>query len=238
MVEAAWLAARLEEGRSIESIAREAGRSASTVGYWVNKHGLASKHAPKHAARGGLDRVELEALVALGMPIRQIAGQLGVSYTSVRHWLKRYGLTTSRARRIAATADARASGASTIEGECPQHGRVTFVRRGRDGFRCQLCRMDAVDRRRREIKRILVAESGGACVLCGYSRSLAALHFHHLDPAEKSFALGKAGLTRSLAKSRAEAAKCVLLCSRCHAEVEVGVKRLPFPPMTRGDVAS
>jgi transposase-like protein len=237
-VEAAWLASRLEEGRSIESIAREAGRSPSTVGYWVNKHGLVSRRAAKHAARGGIARDELEALVALGMPIRQIAQQLGVSYTTVRHWLKRYGLTTPRARRLAETAQARANDAATTEGTCPQHGPVTFVRRGRDGFRCQLCRMAAVDRRRREIKRILVAEAGGACVLCGYSRSLAALHFHHLDPAEKSFALGKAGLTRSLAKSRAEAAKCVLLCSRCHAEVEVGVKRLPFPPMTRGDGAS
>jgi transposase len=237
-VEAAWLASRLEEGRSIESIAREAGRSASTIGYWVNKHGLTSQHAPKHAARGGIAREQLEALVALGMPIRQMAEQLGVSYTTVRHWLKRYELTTPRARRIAATAEARATGADTTEGTCPQHGRVTFVRRGRDGFRCQRCRMEAVDRRRREIKRILVAEAGGACVLCGYSRSLAALHFHHLDPAAKSFALGMAGLTRSLAKSRAEAAKCALLCSRCHAEVEAGVKRLPFRPMTRGDATA
>ncbi|HEX5620810.1 MAG TPA: helix-turn-helix domain-containing protein [Solirubrobacteraceae bacterium] len=161
-MEAAWLASRLEAGRSIESIAREAGRSASTVGYWVNKHGLTSRHAPKHAARDGIARDSLEALVALGMPIRQMADQLGVSYTTVRHWLKRYELTTARARRIAQTTDARASGAATIEGDCPQHGPVTFVRRGRDGFRCQLCRMDAVDRRRREIKRILVAEAGGA----------------------------------------------------------------------------
>jgi transposase len=166
-VEAAWLAARLEEGRSIESIAREAGRSASTVGYWVSKCGLASRHAPKHAARGGLDRAELEALVALGMPIRQMAEQLGVSYTSVRHWLKRYGLTTARTRRLAETADARATGATTVEGDCPHHGRVTFVRRGAEAFRCQRCRAEAVDRRRRKIKRILVEEAGGACVLCG-----------------------------------------------------------------------
>jgi transposase len=93
-VEAAWLASRLEEGRSIESIAREAGRSASTIGYWVNKHGLTSKHAPKHASRGGLDRAQLEALVQEGLSIRQMADRLGVSYTTVRHWLKRYELTT------------------------------------------------------------------------------------------------------------------------------------------------
>ena len=36
------LAAMLEAGRSIESIARETGKSASTVAYWVNKHGLTS----------------------------------------------------------------------------------------------------------------------------------------------------------------------------------------------------
>ena len=97
-MEAAWLASQLAEGRSIESIAREVGLSPSTVGYWVKKHGLTSQHAPKHAARGGLDRVELETMVALGMSIRAIADQLGVSYTSVRHWLKRHGLTTPRAR--------------------------------------------------------------------------------------------------------------------------------------------
>ena len=56
------MASRLEEGRSIESIARETGRAPSTVAYWVNKHGLASKHAPKHAARGPIDRARLERI--------------------------------------------------------------------------------------------------------------------------------------------------------------------------------
>jgi transposase-like protein len=236
-VDAAWLASQLASGRSIESIAREAGRSPSTVGYWVNKHGLTSRHAPKHAARGGIDRAELEALVALGMPIRAMADQLGVSYTTVRHWLKKYELTTSRARRLADTAEARATGADTTKAYCPQHGLVTFVRRAAGAFRCQRCRAEAVDRRRRKIKRILVSEAGGACVLCGYSRTLAALHFHHVDPAEKSFGLGYRGVTMSLEAARAEAAKCVLLCATCHAEVEAGVKRLPFRPMTRGDAA-
>jgi transposase len=237
-VEREWLASELEAGRSIDAIAREAGRSASTVAYWVNKHGLRSQHAAKHRARGGLDRAELEAMVALGMPIRAMADELGVSYTTVRHWLGRHGLTTPRARRLAETAEARAAGSDTAEGICPQHGLVTFVRRGADGFRCQRCRTDAVERRRRKIKRILVAEAGGVCRLCGYSRSLAALHFHHLDPATKSFGLGARGVTLSLAAARAEAAKCVLLCATCHAEVELGVKRLPFSPMTPGEAAA
>ena len=53
------LAAMLAAGRSIESIARETGKSASTVAYWVNKHGLTSGHAARHAARGGIEREQL-----------------------------------------------------------------------------------------------------------------------------------------------------------------------------------
>src|SRR5215207_2088795 len=95
------LAAQLAEGRSIESIARESGRAASTVAYWVNKHGLSSQHAPRHAQRGGVGREQLEALLAEGLSIRAMAERLGVSYTTVRHWLRRYDIATPRARRLA-----------------------------------------------------------------------------------------------------------------------------------------
>jgi hypothetical protein len=37
------------------------------------------------------------------------------------------------------------------------------------------------------------------------------------------------GATRALAAVRAEMAKCVLLCANCHAEVELGLVRLPLP---------
>jgi hypothetical protein len=71
-----------------------------------------------------------------------------------------------------------------------------------------------------------VTEAGGCCRLCGYDRCVAALQFHHVDPEEKSFGLGCAGLTRGIAKARAEADKCVLLCANCHAEVEAGLARI------------
>jgi hypothetical protein len=74
----------------------------------------------------------------------------------------------------------------------------------------------------------LVEEAGGQCALCCYARCIGALHFHHLVPSEKSFALSHEGVTRSLEKARAEVRKCVLLCSNCHAEVEAGVTRLPL----------
>jgi hypothetical protein len=80
-----------------------------------------------------------------------------------------------------------------------------------------------------DVARILVEEAGGRCQVCGYDRCIAALQFHHIDPATKLFGLGSRGLAQALDKLRAEAAKCVLLCANCHAEVEAGVTRLPFP---------
>jgi hypothetical protein len=61
------------------------------------------------------------------------------------------------------------------------------------------------------------------CRICGYDRSVAALHFHHVDPAQKRFAISRDGFTRSLDEARNEARKCVLLCANCHAEVEAGI---------------
>jgi 5-methylcytosine-specific restriction endonuclease McrA len=111
--------------------------------------------------------------------------------------------------------------------ECARHGWTDWIRTESGRYRCRRCRMEAVNARRRRVKEILVTEAGGACVLCGYSRYAGALQFHHVDPAEKSFALSSRGLARSLAKARAEMRKCVLLCANCHAEVEAGLATIP-----------
>jgi hypothetical protein len=60
-----------------------------------------------------------------------------------------------------------------------------------------------------------------------------ALHFHHVEPAEKRLELNAKGISLSLDTLRAEAQKCVLLCSHCHAEVEDGIASIPAD-MTNG----
>ncbi len=217
-MQAAWLAAQLEAGRSIESIARETGRAPSTIAYWVNKHGLASQHAARHRAKGPLDRERLEALVEDGRSIREIATQLDRSATAVRHWLARFELQTAGAGRRSETSHQPA-----VVRECATHGWTTWVRTAAGRYRCKRCRIEAVSARRRRVKEILVREAGGACRLCGYSRYAGALQFHHVDPTKKVFALSSRGLARSLAKAREEVVKCVLLCANCHAEVEAGI---------------
>lgn len=112
---------------------------------------------------------------------------------------------------------------------CRTHGETPFVVEGRGYYRCMQCRTQRVVEWRRRKKLQLIEEAGGSCVLCGYDRFPRALHFHHLDPATKSFGLGERGCARSIERLRAEAEKCVLLCSNCHAEVEGGLTACPPP---------
>src|SRR5215213_7376463 len=79
---------------------------------------------------------------------------------------------------------------------CKRHGLITFYRcrQGGRGYRwiCKRCAGEAVTRRLQKVKRILVEEAGGRCAVCGYDRCMVNLHFHHVDPASKSFALSVA----------------------------------------------
>jgi hypothetical protein len=176
-------------------------------------------------ATGAPNRERLEALIEANATIAELAANLGRSKGSVRYWLRKYGMKTKNSvgRRPGVPG---ASGITTFA-ECPLHGWTEFVRRARSEYRCKRCRVEAVQRRRRKVKQILVDEAGGRCAICGYDGHLAALHFHHVDPAQKSFGLSRRGITRSIDVLRAEARKCVLLCSNCHAEVEAGAAALP-----------
>ncbi len=78
---------------------------------------------------------------------------------------------------------------------CQTHGETEFVLEGRGYYRCKKCRQQRVVEWRRRARLKLVAEAGGACLLCGYNRYVGALHFHHLDPEQKEFAVSGRGFT-------------------------------------------
>jgi hypothetical protein len=113
---------------------------------------------------------------------------------------------------------------------CVHHGETEFWLTGRGTYRCKRCRSEAVSRRRRRVKEILVEEAGGRCCICGYDRNMRALSFHHLDPSNKRHEINAKGVAIALDKLRVEARKCVLVCSNCHAEVEDGMTPVPGVP--------
>jgi transposase len=213
----------LAEGMSLEAIGQRVDKHESTVSYWLKKHGLDAARAEKHAARGAISKEELERLLAAGLSLREIAHRSDRSLATIRHWVKRYALKPAPRRKRADE-----HGPREMPSQCKRHGSTLFVREGTGYYRCKKCRLERVAQRRRTIKRKLVEEAGGKCLLCGYDSCQQVLEFHHLDPGLKEFQLSHNGATRSLEKSRAEARKCILLCANCHREVEAGIRSLPL----------
>jgi hypothetical protein len=62
-----------------------------------------------------------------------------------------------------------------------------------------------------------IAYKGGSCQSCGYSKSVAAMVFHHRDPSQKDFQIS--GRTISWQRMQTELDKCDLLCANCHFEL-------------------
>lgn len=89
---------------------------------------------------------------------------------------------------------------------------------GRPTPYCKKCTSEWSQERCRSIKAEYVAYKGGSCGKCGYSKSLAALDFHHTDPSKKD-----PDIFRKKSKSvsqdiKRELDKCILVCSNCHRE--------------------
>lgn len=93
-------------------------------------------------------------------------------------------------------------------------------------FYCKRCTIDQAGVRARETKRIAVEYKGGKCMVCGYDRYIGALQFHHPDPTVKDYAICQKK-TVCFEQIKAELDKCVLVCSRCHSEIEGGI--IPCP---------
>lgn len=71
-----------------------------------------------------------------------------------------------------------------------------------------------LNKRREEFKKLL----GGKCKVCGYSKCLAALEFHH-NSGDKEGHVSKIIKDFSKQKGLKEIEKCILLCANCHREL-------------------
>jgi transposase-like protein len=220
----------LDEGLSLRQIGTLTGLDHTTVAYWVAKHGLIANGRARQASRGDLDTEFLEMLIEGGATMREMADALEVNPATIQYWLRKLGLHTKNGVGRRPRVKGRKLPVTTAT--CQRHGETQYVLQGHGGYRCKRCRAEAVARRRRRIKELLVKEAGGRCLLCGYDRCRAALHFHHVDRSTKSFGLAGRGITRAIDEVRREAQKCILVCSNCHAEIEAGITTVPleFPP--------
>ncbi|MEK7071994.1 MAG: hypothetical protein AAB969_00315 [Patescibacteria group bacterium] len=87
--------------------------------------------------------------------------------------------------------------------------------------------IDAVSKRRKELRKKSIEYKGGKCIICGYNKCNQVLEFHHFNPKVKDFSISQKGYTRSWEKVKKELDKCILVCANCHREIHAGTTQLP-----------
>ena len=81
---------------------------------------------------------------------------------------------------------------------------------------------------RRKTKEVIVNFKGNKCEICGYSKCLAALTFHHKNEKEKNYEIAKISLRIENINELnddmfLELEKCELLCANCHREKHIDI---------------
>jgi hypothetical protein len=86
---------------------------------------------------------------------------------------------------------------------------------------CKECNRRNAIYRQQQFKIKCLEYKGGKCIKCGYDKCISALEFHHRDPSQKEFHMGKyrdTSWVKNKDKVKKELDKCDLLCSNCHRE--------------------
>ena len=105
----------------------------------------------------------------------------------------------------------------TVMRVCKTHGLTEFrVCESQTRTRCKKCAVEAVSRRRRQVKMKAVEYMGGKCAHCGERHPSCVYDFHHTDPTQKDFGISTKGHCRSWDSIVSELDKCVMLCANCH----------------------
>jgi DNA-binding transcriptional ArsR family regulator len=161
-----------------------------------------------------MDEVKLKNYVEEGLSISKIASAEGKSKTSVRHWLKKFGLKTNCTIKK-----------HTLIQNCSHCGTLLtenngYWRKNRQiwNFLCRGCSASNSRDRWENNKKRALDYKGGECQVCGYNKCSDAMEFHHVDPATKDRNMGNMKL-RKWEDQKIELDKCILVCSNCHREI-------------------
>lgn len=157
-----------------------------------------------------------------GESINKIAKKLKVSTSSVSRWVKDIKLDKKQQNKLKSRTGPVGRTNSNISKKRKEMSEEEWLEYQQKRLRQKTLRWrqnnpEKYVNRDIEVKAELVKYKGGKCEICSYDKCIGAMQFHHKDPKEKEFTIGRHH--RSLDKMKKEADKCMLLCSRCHDEI-------------------
>jgi transcriptional regulator with XRE-family HTH domain len=159
----------------------------------------------------------LERQIKSGKTQREIATELNVSQTTIRHWLKKFNLTTGNSQSKREK--------KHLCKKCGVTDKALFY--GNDKEVCGECHNNRVKESGKEKRAYAVKKLGGKCISCGYKRFECSLDIHHTDPTKKDINF-KSMRGWSLKRIDKEIEHCVLLCKNCHTPFHNGLLELIY----------
>ena len=157
---------------------------------------------------------------------RQVAGECGVSHSTIRHYLNKYNIKKNKSQPETSRKLKRCPSCDTSKPLTEFYRRSSrkVTRKSSSvGSWCKKCMTNQVVERQRRYKAEAVAYKGGCCQACGFDKYLGALEFHHLDPTTKSGDIVRFSKGPKDPIVKAELDKCVLLCANCHRMAHAGM---------------
>lgn len=149
----------------------------------------------------------LQKAVSQGLSIREIATKTSSSYTTVRYWLQKHGLSTMKKR-------------VEFRCRCGQTNPKRFY--GHKRHICGKCQNDYVVRKGRDTRERIIVHLGGGCSHCGYVRLGSRRICYHTDPGKKDPNF-RSVRGWSWARIEKELKGCIILCKNHHGELHAGV---------------
>jgi hypothetical protein len=161
----------------------------------------------------------LKSLVAKGLTTREISEHQKCSQTTVRYWLKKFGLRVRRGPKGKIPKDL----ILPRKCACGETDPTKFY--GHKKSICGKCQNQYNIEQRKKVRDKALEYYGGKCKRCGFNKYSCALDFHHIDPESKDINFNSAW-SWSWPRLRKELDKCILLCKNCHAAVHTGELKL------------
>lgn len=154
-----------------------------------------------------------------GYSIRKISKESGLSYSTIRYWMKKYDISTvlkssftniDKTERLCFKCN-EAKNINLFYPNSDKYGNIKY------GY-CKKCSNEYSTLRAQRVKLDMILYKGGCCDRCKLKideTHSSVFDFHHTNPLNKDPNFNRIKL-KNWNKIKSELDKCILLCSNCH----------------------
>lgn len=165
-----------------------------------------------------MEKYKLEVLISQGLTQREIANKLKFGQSTIKHWLKKYNLVTSRSKKCLPICKVGYKICKSCNKELPIKEFYKIKTGCLHRSNCKICENKSMIHKQRTTRIKMIRFKGSKCNKCKLEltdENQSVFEFHHIDPTlkDKNYKSIKGWSWKKIEK---ELEKCEILCANCH----------------------